>query len=237
MANLNKRRTSVSSRVKDSRISSKKLNIKNLDNTELLSTIFKKRTKKSISTKFPATLNGDSTKKVKYLPELEISVEDNWKEIYKRDKVLNVRVFNAGQSAAYNAFFEIYTTPTELIRRGASLTIKGHFQKRTVRALETIYPGKEILIPIRSPGYSLYGTLFEPYFFMCYDILQDPKVKVEITESTNELEEYLINIASENRKLLFLEPILSPTIKEVNPKNIRMRDYSRLRKMNLRARR
>lgn len=237
MANLKKRPTSVSSRAKSSRISPRKLNIKGLDSSELLSTIFEKRSKSKIKTKIPMTLNGKTKQKTKNLPELHISLDDNWREIYKNEKKIDVKIYNAGLSPAYNAFLETYTTPKDLIRRGASLSTIGHFQERTFQKLETIYPDSEVSIPIFSPGYVLYGTLFEPYFFMCYDMLQDPKPNIQITESTDNLLNYLIDSALEDRKLLYLEPRKSSILYRQKPFPGQINDLSKYRNINISARR
>lgn len=236
MINLKKESASVSSRAKRPRISSKKIDVKNLNSSELLSTILKERTKERINTKFPMTLNGKHKKKTKQLPKLHISVDENWREIYSRTKTLNIKIYNAGESPAYNAFLEIYTTPTEIIKRGASLSTLGHFQQRTIHPFQTIYPNKEVLIPIYSPGLIFYGALFEPYFFMCYDILQDPKTNIQITEYTEELNEHLINSALENRKLLYLEPVLISTLQENKPTYEKVKELNK-HKLNLKARR
>jgi hypothetical protein len=221
----------------DSRKNHSKLNVSSLNHSELLETIYKNRIKKKILTKFPETLNDKSKKKVKFLPELSLHLDSNWKDIFNTHRVLNIRIHNAGQSTAYNVILEIYTTPIEIIKRGPSLGDEQHFQERKHILVDTIYPNEDILVPLYSPGLVLYGALFEPYFLMCYDVLLDPKENIVIDEQNNSLNEYLITSAQNNRKMLYIPPLLdAPILNNQKSDYKRVNISSKFRKTNLKRR-
>ena len=200
------------------------------DDAGFLKELLKNRKVAKVKNKFSETLDGTAKKKTKDLPELTVILDKYWQEsrqtsqytqnapLYsnammiersrsRRQYTLSIRVQNNGRAPAYNPIVEIYATPFETIARGPIREHDTKFTSRRIVIPDTIFPGQEVSINIAGPSsLILYGLFFEPYFIACYDVLLDPKVKVDLNQDNDLLPHYLSTLAMENRKLLYIKP-------------------------------
>ena len=196
---------------------------------KILNNFLEKRKFTKIVTKFPETIDGLKKKEKKNLPELNLYLDDKWREIFNSQGKLEVRIHNSGVSPAYNAFVEIYQTPFALVGQGPILTHNKKFSEKKYITLDTIFPNQDVFVSIHTSPFYLLGMLYEPYFLNCYDILQDPKQNVNLEMNNNLLEAYLSLEASHNRKMLYI-PRIRSNVLELNDyikSKIRLKKYRR----------
>ncbi len=211
-----------------------KLRSKEQNTSEFLEKLFSTNPHNKIKTTLPPTLeDGKDQKNVRNLPVLSVDLAPNWEYIFKTHRRLNVRIRNEGQTPAYNAILELYSTH---MKSRYFRYKKNKFRYRNHFALETIFPNQNIEISLFSSDYSAVFAMFlDPHFMMCYDVLLDPRQNVNFDESSHVSQVKLKQLAQNNRKMLYVDSLI--TLSEKKPIVKTNKIFRNLKRTNLKVRR